>query len=87
MDAGALPEQWDVAVGPLDEPRFFNVPDAGLQEFLRTLAGQGVAEFEISSGGWVFRITRLAVPALPESPPEAELLVAPVYSEPPAPAR
>ncbi|HEX8648942.1 MAG TPA: hypothetical protein VF715_18750 [Thermoleophilaceae bacterium] len=60
MDDRSRPEHWEVAVGPLDEPRFVNVPDLGLQEFLRALASQGVAEFEISSGGWVFRISRLA---------------------------
>ena len=64
----SIAAQWDVAIGPLDEARFFQVPDAGLHEFLRTLASQGVSEFEISSGGWVFRIRRLAVPLCPPGP-------------------
>lgn len=70
MDAGSPPQRWEVAVGPLDDPRFFQVPDAGLQEFLRTLASQGVSEFEISSAGWVFRISRLAMPLRQPEPEE-----------------
>lgn len=62
MDARSLPDEWEVAVGPRSEPRYFSVPDSGLQEFLRTLASQGVVEFQISSNGWVFRIEQVAAP-------------------------
>jgi hypothetical protein len=62
MNARSLPDEWEVAVGPRSDPRYFSVPDAGLQEFLRALTAQGEIEFQISSSGWVFRIEQLAAP-------------------------
>ncbi len=57
---------WEVAVGPREHPRYFHVPDEGLQGFLRSLASRGISEVQISNGRSVFRINRLS------PPPDAE---------------
>ena len=60
MDRGNEPECWEVDVGPPGQAQRIQVPDDGLQAFLRALASQGIDEFRIASGACVFLITRAA---------------------------
>jgi len=64
------PVEWEVDVGPPERAPRIQVPDCGLQAFLRALASQGISEFRITSGLHVFLITRVgAAPHSTESEP------------------
>ncbi|HEX8645507.1 MAG TPA: hypothetical protein VF715_01320 [Thermoleophilaceae bacterium] len=60
MDAEPMREDWEVAFGSLQRPRYVQVPDEALEAFLRVLTERGIETFWISNDRFVFSVVRSA---------------------------